>query len=43
MLAGAPGVEVCDLPTPLQAAGRDAALVGRIRGRTMPPIGWPCS
>ncbi|MGH9065953.1 MAG: aspartate-semialdehyde dehydrogenase [Acidimicrobiales bacterium] len=31
LLASAPGVEVCDLPTPLAAAGRDACLVGRIR------------
>jgi aspartate-semialdehyde dehydrogenase len=31
ILAVAPGVEVCDLPTPLHAAGRDASLVGRIR------------
>ena len=31
LLAGAPGVELCDVPTPLQAAGVDASLVGRIR------------
>ncbi|HLI14670.1 MAG TPA: aspartate-semialdehyde dehydrogenase [Acidimicrobiales bacterium] len=31
LLEDAPGVEVVDLPTPLQAAGRDATLVGRIR------------
>jgi aspartate-semialdehyde dehydrogenase len=30
-LSGAPGVEVIDLPTPLEAAGRDASLVGRLR------------
>ncbi len=30
-LAVAPGVELVDVPTPLQAAGRDASLVGRIR------------
>lgn len=31
ILAGAPGVELVDVPTPLQAAGRDESLVGRIR------------
>ena len=31
LLAGAPGVEVTDIPTPLQAAGRDPSFVGRIR------------
>ncbi|MGD3107232.1 aspartate-semialdehyde dehydrogenase [Streptomyces sp. YGL11-2] len=31
LLAGAPGVELSDVPTPLQAAGRDASFVGRIR------------
>jgi aspartate-semialdehyde dehydrogenase len=31
LLAAAPGVELSDIPTPLQAAGRDAAYVGRIR------------
>ncbi len=31
ILAGAPGVEVVDVPTPLAAAGRDVSLVGRIR------------
>jgi aspartate-semialdehyde dehydrogenase len=31
VLAGAAGVEVCDLPTPLGAAGRDPSYVGRIR------------
>jgi len=30
-LAGAPGVELCDVPTPLQAAGRDPSYVGRLR------------
>ena len=30
-LAGAPGVELCDIPTPLGAAGGDVSLVGRIR------------
>jgi aspartate-semialdehyde dehydrogenase len=31
LLAGAPGVEVVDMPTPLRAAGTDPTLVGRIR------------
>jgi len=31
LLAGAPGVELSDVPTPLQAAGRDPSFVGRIR------------
>ncbi|MET7641610.1 aspartate-semialdehyde dehydrogenase [Streptomyces sp. NPDC005438] len=31
LLARAPGVELSDIPTPLQAAGRDASYVGRIR------------
>lgn len=31
VLAAAPGVELTDLPTPLRAAGRDVASVGRIR------------
>ena len=31
ILAGAPGVRVVDVPTPLEAAGRDEVLVGRIR------------
>ena len=31
LLAGAPGVELSDIPTPLQAAGRDPTFVGRIR------------
>jgi len=31
LLAAAPGVELCDVPTPLQAAGRDPSLVGRLR------------
>jgi aspartate-semialdehyde dehydrogenase len=31
ILAGAPGVELSDIPTPLQAAGRDPSYVGRIR------------
>lgn len=31
ILAGAPGVQLTDVPTPLQAAGSDMSLVGRIR------------
>ncbi|MDT0445683.1 aspartate-semialdehyde dehydrogenase [Streptomyces johnsoniae] len=31
LLAGAAGVELSDIPTPQQAAGRDASYVGRIR------------
>jgi aspartate-semialdehyde dehydrogenase len=31
ILAAAPGVELTDIPTPLQAAGRDPSYVGRIR------------
>jgi aspartate-semialdehyde dehydrogenase len=31
LLAGAPGVELTDVPNPLQAAGQDPSYVGRIR------------
>jgi aspartate-semialdehyde dehydrogenase len=31
ILAAAPGVEISEIPTPLQAAGKDASYVGRIR------------
>ena len=31
LLAGAPGVALADVPTPLQAAGQDPTFVGRIR------------
>ncbi|GAB3593960.1 aspartate-semialdehyde dehydrogenase [Angustibacter peucedani] len=31
LLAGAEGVELADVPTPLDAAGRDVSLVGRVR------------
>jgi aspartate-semialdehyde dehydrogenase len=31
LLAGAPGVTLSDVPTPLTAAGRDDTLVGRVR------------
>ncbi len=31
LLAGAPGVELSEVPTPLQAAGQDPSYVGRLR------------
>ncbi|MFF2845719.1 aspartate-semialdehyde dehydrogenase [Streptomyces sp. NPDC058001] len=31
LLAAAPGVEISEIPTPLQAAGRDPSYVGRVR------------
>jgi len=31
LLAAAPGVEISDVPTPLQAAGQDPSYVGRVR------------
>jgi aspartate-semialdehyde dehydrogenase len=31
LLAGAPGVELSEVPTPLQAAGQDPSYVGRVR------------
>ncbi|MFJ7907774.1 aspartate-semialdehyde dehydrogenase [Kitasatospora sp. NPDC096204] len=31
LLGAAPGVELSDIPTPLQAAGRDPSYVGRVR------------
>ena len=31
LLAAAPGVELSDIPTPLEAAGKDPSYVGRIR------------
>ncbi|MFF8943139.1 aspartate-semialdehyde dehydrogenase [Streptomyces sp. NPDC014864] len=31
LLSGAPGVALSDIPTPLQAAGKDSSYVGRIR------------
>jgi aspartate-semialdehyde dehydrogenase len=39
LLAGAPGVVVTDVPTPLDAAGRDPAYVGRIRQDPTVPDG----
>jgi aspartate-semialdehyde dehydrogenase len=31
VLAAAPGVVVSDIPTPLEAAGKDPSFVGRVR------------
>jgi len=39
LLAAAPGVELTDVPTPLQAAGRDPSYVGRIRRDQAAPRG----
>jgi aspartate-semialdehyde dehydrogenase len=39
LLAGAPGVELSGLPTPLHAAGRDPSLVGRLRSADGAPNG----
>jgi aspartate-semialdehyde dehydrogenase len=39
ILAGAPGVELSDIPTPLQAAGQDPTYVGRIRADEGAPEG----
>ncbi|MFD2675495.1 aspartate-semialdehyde dehydrogenase [Gulosibacter bifidus] len=39
LLAGAPGVELCDVPSPQIAAGRDASYVGRIRADQSAPAG----
>ena len=39
ILASAPGVEVTDVPTPLQAAGADPSFVGRIRPDQSAPEG----
>jgi aspartate-semialdehyde dehydrogenase len=38
-LDGAAGVELCDIPTPLGATGRDVSLVGRVRRDTTLPHG----
>jgi aspartate-semialdehyde dehydrogenase len=37
LLRDAPGVELSDVPTPLEAAGRDACYVGRIRADSTVP------
>jgi aspartate-semialdehyde dehydrogenase len=39
ILASSPGVQLVDVPTPLQAAGRDPSLVGRIRQDQSVPDG----
>jgi len=39
LLAAAPGVELADVPTPLEAAGRDPSYVGRIRQDSSVPQG----
>ncbi|MFJ3321313.1 MULTISPECIES: aspartate-semialdehyde dehydrogenase [unclassified Curtobacterium] len=39
ILADAPGVELADVPTPLQAAGQDPSFVGRIRADQSAPEG----
>ncbi|SEI07377.1 MULTISPECIES: aspartate-semialdehyde dehydrogenase [unclassified Leifsonia] len=39
LLAEAPGVQVTDVPTPLQAAGSDPSFVGRIRADEGAPAG----
>ena len=39
LLAGAPGVALSDIPTPLQAAGEDPSYVGRIRPDQSVPDG----
>jgi aspartate-semialdehyde dehydrogenase len=39
LLANAPGVELSDIPTPLQAAGQDPTFVGRIRSDEGAPAG----
>jgi aspartate-semialdehyde dehydrogenase len=39
LLATAPGVQLTEVPTPLQAAGADPSLVGRIRRDESAPEG----
>ncbi|MGW9020941.1 aspartate-semialdehyde dehydrogenase [Leucobacter chromiiresistens] len=39
VLGAAPGVELSDVPTPLEAAGKDPSLVGRIRADQSAPEG----
>ena len=39
ILAGAPGVALMEVPTPLDAAGRDPSYVGRIRADQSAPAG----
>src|SRR5680860_207035 len=40
ILSAAPGVELSDIPTPLQAAGKDPAYVGRLRQDPGVPDEW---
>jgi aspartate-semialdehyde dehydrogenase len=39
LLASAPGVSLEEVPTPLQAAGKDPSFVGRIRADQSAPVG----
>ena len=39
LLSGAPGVALLDVPTPLDAAGKDPSFVGRIRADQSAPAG----
>jgi aspartate-semialdehyde dehydrogenase len=39
LLAAAPGVQLTDVPTPLEAAGQDPSFVGRIRADQSAPAG----
>jgi aspartate-semialdehyde dehydrogenase len=39
LLDGAPGVELVDVPTPLQCAGGDTCMVGRVRNDMSDPSG----
>lgn len=39
LLAAAPGVRLSDIPTPLEAAGQDPSIVGRIRADQSAPEG----
>ena len=39
LLSSAPGVQLMDVPTPLDAAGADPSLVGRIRTDQSAPAG----
>ena len=39
LLGGAPGVQLADVPTPLDAAGKDPSFVGRIRADQAAPAG----
>lgn len=39
LLSDAPGVQLAEIPTPLEAAGKDPSLVGRIRADQSAPAG----